>query len=135
VSDWNEKVIEEFRANEGRVGGPFEGGTLLLLHHKGAKSGVERVAPLAYLPGDDRMVIVASAAGAPKHPDWYYNLRANPDTTCEIGTETVAVRAEELTGDDYDATWQRLVARMPNFAEYQKKTTRKIPLFALRRTS
>jgi deazaflavin-dependent oxidoreductase (nitroreductase family) len=134
VSDWNEKIIEEFRANQGRVGGPFEGGTLLLLHHTGAKSGVERVSPLAYLPDGDRMVIVGSAGGSPKNPSWFYNLKANPDATVEVGTETVPVKATEIVGDDYDETWARLVARMPGFADYQTKTDRRIPLIALHPT-
>nr|BFE58896.1 nitroreductase family deazaflavin-dependent oxidoreductase [Dactylosporangium thailandense] len=134
MSDWNTQIIEEFRANGGRVGGPFEGGTLLLIHHRGARTGTERVNPVAYLPDGDRMVIVASAAGADKNPDWYHNLKANPDTTAEVGTATVGVHAEEILGDDYAATWKRLVARMPGFGDYQTKTARRIPLFALTRT-
>ncbi|MGX6603030.1 nitroreductase family deazaflavin-dependent oxidoreductase [Micromonosporaceae bacterium Da 78-11] len=134
MSDWNTKIIEEFRANEGRVGGPFEGGTLLLLHHTGARTGTERVSPLAYFPDDDRMVIVASKGGAPSNPDWYHNLKANPTATVEVGTETVPVTAVELTGDEYDETWARVTAKMPGFAEYQTRTARRIPLFALHRT-
>ncbi|WP_433604035.1 nitroreductase family deazaflavin-dependent oxidoreductase [Dactylosporangium sp. CA-139114] len=133
MSDWNTQIIEEFRANGGKVGGRFEGGTLLLIHHRGARTGTERVNPVAYLPDGDRMVIVASAAGADKNPDWYHNLKANPDTTAEVGTETVDVHAEEILGEDYTATWERLVARMPGFDDYRKKTTRRIPLFALTR--
>jgi deazaflavin-dependent oxidoreductase (nitroreductase family) len=131
MSDWNTKVIEEFRANEGRVGGPFEGGTLLLLHHVGARSGVERVSPLVYLPDGERMVIVASAGGSPRHPDWYHNLKANPAAYVEVGVDEVRVEAIELTGEDYEQTWLRVVERMPGFADYQSRTTRRIPLFAL----
>ena len=134
MSDWNTGVIEEFRANEGRVGGQFEGATLLLLHHTGAKSGAERVSPLVYFADGDRMVIVASKGGAPEHPAWYHNLKANPETSVEIGTENAAVKAIELTGDDYTETWARIVAKMPGFGDYQTKTTRRIPLFALHRT-
>jgi deazaflavin-dependent oxidoreductase (nitroreductase family) len=133
VSDWNTQIIEEFRANGGKVGGRFEGGTMLLIHHRGARTGTERVNPVAYLPDGDRMVIVASAGGADKNPDWYHNLRANPDTTAEVGTEELDVHAEEILGDDYTATWERLVARMPGFGDYQTKTSRRIPLVALTR--
>jgi deazaflavin-dependent oxidoreductase (nitroreductase family) len=133
VSDWNTKIIEEFRANGGKVGGQFEGGTMLLIHHRGARTGTPRVNPVAYLPDGDRMVIVASAGGADKNPDWYHNLLANPDTTAEVGTEKLDVHAGEILGDDYAATWERLVARMPGFADYQTKTTRRIPLVALTR--
>ncbi|WP_432992381.1 nitroreductase family deazaflavin-dependent oxidoreductase [Dactylosporangium sp. CA-233914] len=133
MSDWNVKIIEEFRANDGKVGGPFEGGTLLLIHHHGARTGTERVNPVAYLPDGDRMVIVASAGGADKNPDWYHNLKANPDTTAEVGTDELDVRVEEILGDDYTATWQRLVARMPGFADYQTKTSRRIPLLSVTR--
>ena len=133
MSDWNTQVIEEFRANEGRVGGQFTGATLLLLHHVGARSGTERVTPLVYFPGNDRMVIVASKGGAPDNPAWYHNLKANPETTVEVGTESVPVKAVELTGDDYDRTWDEIVAKMPGFGEYRTKTTRRIPLLALHR--
>ena len=133
MSDWNAKIIDEFRANEGKVGGQFEGGTLLLVHHLGARTGTERVNPVAYLPDGDRMVIVASAGGADKNPDWYHNLKANPDTTAEVGTEELDVHAAEILGDDYTATWERLVARMPGFGDYQTKTSRRIPLVALTR--
>ncbi len=131
MSDWNTQIIEEFRANEGKVGGPFEGGTLLLIHHRGARSGIERVNPVAYLPDGERMVIVASAGGAPKNPDWYHNLKAHPRTTAEVGTEDIPVRVEEIVGDDYADTWARLVKVMPGFGEYQTKTTRHIPLLAV----
>src|SRR5690242_14836283 len=93
MSDWNKSIIEEFRANKGKVGGPFEGATLLLLHTKGAKSGVERVNPMVYFKDGDRYVVIASKGGADTNPDWYYNLRANPELTAEIGTEQFPVIA------------------------------------------
>jgi deazaflavin-dependent oxidoreductase (nitroreductase family) len=96
--DFNARIIEEFRANEGRVGGTFAGSTLLLLHHVGAKSGKARVNPLAYNRDGDRYVVFASKAGAPTNPDWYHNLKAHPDVTIEVGTDTIRVRAEEATG-------------------------------------
>jgi deazaflavin-dependent oxidoreductase (nitroreductase family) len=133
MSDWNAKIIEEFRQNGGRVGGQFEGAPMILIHHIGAKSGIERVNPLVYFPDGDRMVIVASAGGAPKNPDWYYNLKANPSTKAEVGTETFAVEAVELTGDEYADMWSLVTATMPGFADYQTKTTRTIPLLALNR--
>jgi len=133
VSDWNAKIIEEFRANEGRVGGRFEGGTLLLLHTVGRRSGVERVNPLAYFPDGDRYVIIASKGGAPTNPDWYHNLLATPHVTVEVGTETFEVDAVEITGEDRELLWKRIVERMPGFGEYEKNTDRIIPLIALTR--
>jgi deazaflavin-dependent oxidoreductase (nitroreductase family) len=132
VSDWNTTIIEQFRAQGGKGVAQF-GDALLLLHHTGARTGTVRVNPLAYYDDGDRLVIVASKAGAPDNPDWFFNLRANPDTTIEIGSEEVAVRAAEITGDDYEQTWARLTAAMPGFADYQTKTTRRIPLVALHR--
>ncbi len=128
--DLNAKFIDEFHAKGGRGIDQF-GDALLLLHHTGARSGAERVNPLAYFDDGNRLVIVASRAGAPQHPDWFYNLKAHPDTTIEVGTETRAVRAVEITGDDYEQTWARVTAAMPVFAGYQTKTTRRIPLVAL----
>jgi deazaflavin-dependent oxidoreductase (nitroreductase family) len=133
VSDWNEQIINEFRANGGKVGGPFKGGNLLLIHHTGARSGVERVNPVAYLPDGDRMVIVASAGGAPRNPDWYHNLKAHPRTVAEVGAETVPVEVSEIVDDDYRDTWERLTRLMPGFADYQTKTSRRIPLLAVAR--
>lgn len=135
MSDWNTKIIEEFRANDGRVGGPFEGGTLLLLHTIGRKSGVERVNPLAYYPDGDRYVIIASKGGAPANPDWYHNLLATPRVTVEVGTETFEVEAAELTGEERDLLWKKIVDAMPGFGDYEKKTDRVIPLFALTRVA
>ncbi|GAB1688592.1 nitroreductase family deazaflavin-dependent oxidoreductase [Krasilnikovia sp. M28-CT-15] len=132
VSDWNTAIIEQFRAQGGKGVAQF-GDALLLLHHTGARTGTVRVNPLAYYDDGDRLVIVASKAGAPQNPDWFFNVRANPDTTIEIGSETVEVRAAEITGDDYEQTWARVTAAMPGFADYQTKTARRIPLVALHR--
>ena len=132
VSDWNTTIIEQFRAQGGKGVGHF-GDALLLLHHTGARTGTVRVNPLAFYDDGDRLVVVASKAGAPDNPDWFHNLRANPDATIEIGSETVGVRASEITGADYEQTWARLTAAMPGFADYQTKTTRRIPLIALHR--
>ena len=134
MNDWNAGIIEEFRANEGRVGGPFEGAPMILVHHIGAKSGTERVTPLVYLPeADGQMVIIASKAGAPTNPDWYHNLKANPKVDVEVGTETFPVDAAEVEGPERDEIWAEVVARNPGFGEYQEKTTRIIPLIRLAR--
>ena len=130
MSDWNTTIIEQFSAQGGRQVAQF-GDALLLLHHTGARTGTVRVNPLAYYDDGDRLVIVASRGGAPQNPDWFFNLRANPDATIEIGAETVAVKAAEITGDDYEQTWARVTAAMPGFADYQAKTTRLIPVVAL----
>lgn len=131
MADFNTQVINEFRENHGSVGGPFAGAPLLLLHHRGAKSGVERVTPLVYMRDGERYLIFASKAGAPENPAWYHNLKAHPDTTIEVGSETIAVTAHELTGDERDSLYAAHAAAMPNFKEYQEKTTRKIPVVAL----
>jgi deazaflavin-dependent oxidoreductase (nitroreductase family) len=136
MSDWNEKVIEEFRANAGRVGGMFEGASMILIHHIGAKSGVERVAPLVHFPeDDDHTVIVASAGGAPNHPAWYHNLKATPKIEVEVGAETYTVVADEITGPERDEVWERVTTAAPGFADYQRKTDRVIPLLRLTRVS
>ena len=135
-NSWNQGIIDEFRANEGSVGGPFEGSPMILIHHIGAKSGTERVAPLVYFPQDDgSLVIIASKGGAPTNPDWYHNVKANPKFTVEVGTETFPVRAEELSGPERDEIWSRVVAERPGFGEYQAKTTRLIPVLRLTRVS
>jgi deazaflavin-dependent oxidoreductase (nitroreductase family) len=129
--DFNQQIIDDFRANAGVVGGFFEGKPVVLLHHTGAKSGAKRVSPLMYNTDGDRVVIFASKGGAPTNPDWFHNLRANPDTEIEIGTERRAVRAVEITGADRDRLWEKQKAEYPQFAEYEQATTRTIPVIAL----
>jgi len=132
--DWNKRIIEEFRANEGRVGGPFEGATLLLLHHFGAKSGQERVNPVAYQElSDGSLAIFASKGGAPTNPDWYHNLLAHPKAKVEVGTETFDVLAREATGEERERIWSKQKQLMPGFAEYEQKTSRQIPVIVLER--
>ena len=132
AQDWNRQVIEEFRANEGRVGGPFQGMSLLLLHTKGARSGRDRVNPVAYQRLGPRSVAVfASKAGAPSNPDWYYNLVANPETTVEIGDKTLAVHARVADEAERGPIWEKQKTDAPGFAEYEIKTTRKIPVVVL----
>ena len=131
LDDFNRKIVEEFRANGGKVGGQFEGGNLLLLHTTGAKSGQMRMSPLAYLPVDGKILIVGSKAGAPTHPDWVHNLRANPAARIEIGDDEYDVVARELPDDEREATYPLITAVAPVFAEYQAKTSRVIPLFEL----
>lgn len=133
VNAFNDGVITEFRANGGRVGGPFEGATLLLLTSTGAKSGQSRLNPLAYFAIDGRTIIVGSKAGSDTNPDWVHNVRANPNAHIEIGTESYDVTARELPAADRDAVFARIVAAAPGFGEYQSKTSRVIPLFELRR--
>ena len=133
VNDWNRKVIDEFRANEGKVGGQFAGAPMILVHHFGAKSGVERVSPMVYFPDGDRLLIVASAAGSPKNPDWYHNLKANPQVPVEVGADTFPVVVEELAAAERAEKWAEITAVMPGFAEYQEKTSRVIPVLALTR--
>jgi deazaflavin-dependent oxidoreductase (nitroreductase family) len=131
VADFNAQIIEEFRANDGHVGGMFEGNTLLLLHHTGAKSGQERVNPLAYQADQGRYVVFASKAGAPTNPDWYHNLKANPNVTIEVGSETIPVVAKEATGEERDRLYRAQAERVPSFAEYEQKTDRAIPVVLL----
>ncbi|MBV8078853.1 MAG: nitroreductase family deazaflavin-dependent oxidoreductase [Actinobacteria bacterium] len=131
---FNDSIITEFRANEGRVGGPFQGMPLLLLTHTGAKTGTKRTNPLAYLEDDGRYVIFASKGGAPTNPDWYHNLRANPDVTVEVGTDTFAARARVAEGAERDELYARQAELRPQFAEYAQKTTRVIPVVVLERT-
>jgi deazaflavin-dependent oxidoreductase (nitroreductase family) len=129
--DWNTKIIEEFRANEGKVGGMFKGTPILLLHHTGARSGKVRVNPLAYRPDGDRLVVFASKGGAPTNPDWFHNLKVNPRATVEVGTETRDVRARVAEGAERDRLWNRQIEIAPAFGEYQKKTKRRIPVIVL----
>lgn len=134
MSDWNGTIIEEFRANEGRVGGPFAGAPMILIHHRGARSGTERVTPLVYFPQPDgSMVIIASKGGAPTNPDWYHNLKAHPAVDVEVGTERFGVEVSELDPAERAEVWPQLVAAMPGFGEYQQKTDRTIPVLQLRR--
>jgi len=133
LDEFNRAIVDEFRANGGKVGGPFEGGTLLLLHTTGAKTGKTRLSPLAYLTIDDKMLIIGSYAGAPKDPAWVHNLRANPRAYIEVGTDAYDVDVRELPDDERDATYPKLTEVAPVFAEYQAKTTRAIPLFELTR--
>ncbi|WP_043848026.1 nitroreductase family deazaflavin-dependent oxidoreductase [Amycolatopsis keratiniphila] len=129
----NRSVIAEFREKGGKAGGMFEGYPLVLVHHTGAKSGTERIAPLVPLLEDDRIYIFASKGGADDNPAWFHNLVANPDTKVELGTETFPVRARVLTGAERDEVYARQSAIMPQFAEYQSKTSRVIPVFELER--
>ena len=134
AGDFNTKMIEEFRANGGRVGGPWAGTTLILIHHIGARSGVERITPLGCsAQGNGRFVIVASSGGSPIHPDWYYNLKANPRITVEVGPQTFWVLADELGGAARAELWPKLVAEYPSVGEFQTRTTRQIPVFMLTR--
>lgn len=137
MADWNANIIEEFRKNDGKVGGGFDGATMLLLHTAGRKTGKEYVNPLVYLPDGDRWVVFGSKGGAPGDPDWVRNLEANPDTTIEVGTETTPVRAIKILRlePERDDLYSRQVARRPAFAEYEVKTDgiRKIPVVVLER--
>ena len=130
-NDFTAQIIEEFRANEGRVGGMFEGSTLLLLHHLGAKTGTERINPLAYDRDGDRYVIFASKGGAPTNPGWYHNLKANPNVAIEVGRDTIDVVAAEATGEERNRVFRRQTERSPAFAGYQAKTNRVIPVIVL----
>jgi deazaflavin-dependent oxidoreductase (nitroreductase family) len=131
-AEFNQQIIDEFRANEGRVGGMFEGMSLLLLHHTGAKSGTERVNPLAFLTDDGRYVVFASKGGAPTNPGWYWNLKANPDVTIEVGTDTIEATASEATGEQRERLFRAQADRFPQFDDYvQKAAGRKIPVMVL----
>lgn len=131
VQDRNKKIIDEFRANEGKVGGYFAGKTLLLLHTIGAKSGQERVNPAAYVRDGDRYVIIASKGGAPTNPNWYHNLLANPLVTVEVGTETFQARATVAQEPERTRLYDKMVQMMPGFDEYRRRTTRIIPVMVL----
>jgi deazaflavin-dependent oxidoreductase (nitroreductase family) len=133
MSDWNDKVIAEFRANQGRVGGQFEGAPLLLLHSTGAKSGQERVNPMMYQVVGNGFAVFASKAGADTNPDWYHNLRAHPQARIEVGTETLDVTARVLDAEEREPIWEGQKARYPGFADYERKTDRVIPVVMLDR--
>lgn len=131
-ADFNAQIIDEFHANQGRVGGMFEGMPLLLLHHTGAKSGANRINPLAYQADDGRYVIFASKAGALTNPDWYHNLRAHPNVKIEVGTDTIDVLASEATGAERERLFRTQAERVPQFAEYEKTAgERVIPVIVL----
>jgi deazaflavin-dependent oxidoreductase (nitroreductase family) len=132
-ADWNIPVINEFRANEGRVGGNFEGAPLLLLTTTGRRTGNRHTTPVMYLPDGDRLVIFASKGGSDTDPDWYTNLVANPRVTLEVGSETYEADAEPVTAEERDTLYARQAALYPGFADYERKTTRVIPVIALRR--
>ena len=131
LNERNKKIIDEFRANDGRVGGNFEGKTLLLLHTKGAKSGQERINPLACIRDDDRFAIIASKGGSDTHPDWYYNVIANPQVTVEVGTETFQAHATAAEEPERTRLYNKMVEVMPGFDGYRRKTTRIIPVIVL----
>jgi deazaflavin-dependent oxidoreductase (nitroreductase family) len=133
MNAFNRQVIDEFRANEGRVGGPFQGAPMMLLHTTGARSGQERITPLVYRPVNGDIAVFASKAGAPDHPAWYLNLVAKPEVTVEVGNETYPVVARVAEGDERERIWEEQKRAMPNFAEYEQKTTRVIPVVVLER--
>lgn len=131
VNNFNQKIIDEFRANGGKVGGPFEGAPMLLLHTVGAKSGAERINPMMYLDDDGRRFVFASKAGAPTNPDWYRNLVANPSVRVEVGSDEYTATARPLEGPERDRVYAEQASRYPGFAEYQEKTDRVIPVVEL----
>ena len=133
MSDWNAKIIDEFRANGGKVGGGFDGAPMLLLHTQGAKTGQERVNPVVYQPVGDAFAVFASKGGAPTNPDWYYNLRAHPEVKIEVGGDSIDVKARVLEDDEREPIWEKQKQLMPGFAEYEAKTTRQIPVLVLER--
>lgn len=138
AADWNSQVIAEFRANDGKVGGPFEGAPMVLLHHHGRKSGRDMVTPLMYLPDEQdatTIYVFASKGGAPSHPEWYHNLVSAGSTTVEVGTESYPVSVTEVTGEQRDRIYAEQAGRYPGFGEYAEKTAgiRTIPVLALRR--
>ena len=134
MSDFNQGVIAEFRANNGVVGGYFAGANLLLLHTIGAKSGQSRTNPLAYVTDGDHLVVIASKGGADQNPDWYHNLLANPLVTVELGTEQFQARAKAITEEpERSRLYAKMVAQRPAFAEYERKTRRTIPVIVLER--
>ena len=131
MSDWNAGVIEEFRANGGKLGGGFEGAPMLLLHSTGARSGEERVHPVMYQQVDGGYAVFASKGGAPSNPDWYHNLLAQPRVKAEIGTGTVDLVARVTQGQERDRIWTAQKAAYPGFADYESKTDREIPVVVL----
>lgn len=132
--EMNRKVIDEFRANDGKVGGMFEGAPLVLLHTTGRKTGQQRVNPLMFRGEGERIFIFASKAGAPDNPDWFHNLKANPDVSYELGSETIDAKAVEVTGEERDRIWSDWTSAVEQFAEYDQKTERTIPVVELVRS-
>jgi len=133
MSDFNAKIVEEFRANAGKVGGPFEGAPVLILHTRGAKTGEDRVHPVVYQPVGDALAVFASKGGAPTNPAWFHNLKANPDVKVEVGTDMIDARARVLEGDERAPIWEKQKQLMPGFADYEQKTSREIPVVLLER--
>jgi deazaflavin-dependent oxidoreductase (nitroreductase family) len=135
INDFNEKIIEEFRANGGKVGGPFEGAPLLLLHATGAKTGRTRVKPLVYRRDGDRLVVFGTKGGAPTNPEWYYNVQTNPRVTIEVGSDRFEADARVAPPDERDRIWRLQARDAPAFADYQKRTDRTIPVVILERAA
>ena len=135
TNDWNQKVIEEFRANDGKVGGYFENMNLLLLHTTGAKSGQKRINPVAYTKQDGKLVVIASKGGAPTNPDWYYNIVANPEVSVEVGTEQFQAKATVAEEPERTRLYDNMAEQYPGFEEYRQKTDREIPVITLTRQS
>jgi len=133
MREFNEKLIEEFRANDGKVSGPFASAPLILVTHTGAKTGTRRTSPLVFTRDGDRIVLIASKGGAPTHPHWYLNMTANPQVTVELPGETFEARVTEVTGEERDRLYAAQAAQMPNFDDYAKATDRKIPVLVLER--
>ena len=131
LNDWNSKIIEEFRANEGKVGGQFQGAPMLLLHTTGAKTGQERVNPVVYQQVPGGYAVFASKGGAPDNPDWYHNLLAHPRVSAEIGTQTAEFAARVTEGEEREQIWTAQKAAYPGFADYEAKTSRQIPVVIL----
>ena len=131
MPDWNDQIIAEFRANDGQVGGNFAGAPLLLLHSTGARSGQERVSPMMYRMVGDAWMVFASKAGADTNPDWYHNLLAHPDASIEVGTNTVPVVARVLPDEEREPVWTAQKSDYPGFADYERKTSRQIPVIEL----
>lgn len=135
MSDWNTQIIEEFRANDGKVGGMFANATLLLLHTTGAKSGLERINPMICMADGDRYIVIASKGGAPSHPDWYHNLVANPNVVVEVGTEQFTATAAPAEEPERTELYAKVAEIFPAFSEYEQATTRTIPVVILTRQS
>jgi len=135
LNERNRRIIDEFRANEGKVGGPFEGKSLLLLHTVGAKSQQERINPVACIKDGDRFAVIASKGGAPTNPDWYYNLVANPQVTVEVGTEKFQAQAMVAEEPERSRLYEKMVEVMPGFDGYRRGTTRIIPVIVLERVN